>query len=296
MPYSTTQDHPECSGWAVVKDDDDTLMGCHDTEAEAEDQITALNISESEEASMPTLQEASNSMDALLKQMDESDEADENPLDRVERALAKVEPVGEDLYGVPFDRLVKAVADELEQREEHAANRQKKSRVGERGHMQFKAHVQVEKKDAERGEFIFTGMGSVYGNKDQGGDIAQPGMMSKTINDNDGKFPLIADHDFSLKSRLGIAVAEETGQGVKTRNFVNLGTQFGKDVASHVEHAEKHGVPLGMSFGYQVVRDEWDEQKQARLLKEVKVYEFTLTQIPMNDDARVTSIEGATTE
>lgn len=53
MPYSITQEHPECAGWAVVKDEDNRLMGCHQTEADAQAQLTALNIAESEERSIP---------------------------------------------------------------------------------------------------------------------------------------------------------------------------------------------------------------------------------------------------
>lgn len=61
MPYSIVHDNPECpkesgqtgvdqiGGHAVVKDDDNTLMGCHKTHKEAEDQLTALNIAEAEE-------------------------------------------------------------------------------------------------------------------------------------------------------------------------------------------------------------------------------------------------------
>jgi HK97 family phage prohead protease len=52
MPYSITQNHPDCAGWAVVKDEDDRLMGCHTTEADAQDQLTALNIAESEDRSI----------------------------------------------------------------------------------------------------------------------------------------------------------------------------------------------------------------------------------------------------
>ena len=46
MPYSIVTDHPECSGFAVVKEGTQELMGCHRTQAQAEDQLTAINISE----------------------------------------------------------------------------------------------------------------------------------------------------------------------------------------------------------------------------------------------------------
>lgn len=46
MPWSIVRDHPDCQGFAVVKDSDGELEGCHRTLAQAEDQITALNIAE----------------------------------------------------------------------------------------------------------------------------------------------------------------------------------------------------------------------------------------------------------
>ncbi len=46
MPYDVLQGVEGCSGWAVVKTEDDEIMGCHSTKAEADDQLTALNISE----------------------------------------------------------------------------------------------------------------------------------------------------------------------------------------------------------------------------------------------------------
>lgn len=63
MPYSIIHDHPDCAkesgesgknqigGHAVVKDDDNKLMGCHKTHESAMDQITALNIAEAEKKS-----------------------------------------------------------------------------------------------------------------------------------------------------------------------------------------------------------------------------------------------------
>lgn len=46
MPWSIDADHPDCEGYAVVKDDDDTLEGCHETEEEAQSQVDALDASE----------------------------------------------------------------------------------------------------------------------------------------------------------------------------------------------------------------------------------------------------------
>jgi nitrate reductase cytochrome c-type subunit len=46
MPYSVINNHPDCEGFAVIKSDTNELIGCHKTQAQAEDQLTAINISE----------------------------------------------------------------------------------------------------------------------------------------------------------------------------------------------------------------------------------------------------------
>lgn len=46
MPYTVTNNHPDCDGWALVKDATNEVVGCHKTQAQAEDQLTAINISE----------------------------------------------------------------------------------------------------------------------------------------------------------------------------------------------------------------------------------------------------------
>ena len=48
MPYSISTEAEDCNGFAVIKDDDGFIMGCHKTEEKAKDQITALNIAEAE--------------------------------------------------------------------------------------------------------------------------------------------------------------------------------------------------------------------------------------------------------
>ena len=46
MPYSIVNDHPDCQGFAVIKDSTREVMGCHRTKAQAQDQLTAINIAE----------------------------------------------------------------------------------------------------------------------------------------------------------------------------------------------------------------------------------------------------------
>jgi hypothetical protein len=50
MPYSVGEKGSYgCSGYPVIKDDDKSVMGCHDTAASAQSQIAAINMSEAEQ-------------------------------------------------------------------------------------------------------------------------------------------------------------------------------------------------------------------------------------------------------
>ena len=48
MPYHVgkSKECPDSKPWAVIKDSDGKVMGCHATEADAKKQIQAININE----------------------------------------------------------------------------------------------------------------------------------------------------------------------------------------------------------------------------------------------------------
>lgn len=52
MPWSIRQNFGTCDGFAVVKDDDNEIEGCHSTRSEAQAQLAALNASENETRSI----------------------------------------------------------------------------------------------------------------------------------------------------------------------------------------------------------------------------------------------------
>lgn len=173
---------------------------------------------------------------------------------------------------------------------EEEAEPQRKSAVGERRTMSFETKG-LEVKDDGDEEFVFEGYGAVFGNTDRGGDVIEKGAFQQTINRNDGTFPLLADHEMKMQSRLGVVNAKEDRNGVKVTGHINTEKRLGKEAASDIRHAMKHGDTIGMSFGYEVKNDEYDSDEDVRILKEVKTHEFSLTQIPMNPQAEVTGVK-----
>jgi hypothetical protein len=61
MPWHIETNNPECSGYAVVKDDDGEIEGCHRTRREALAQLAALNIAEAERAVEEPIEERQDS-------------------------------------------------------------------------------------------------------------------------------------------------------------------------------------------------------------------------------------------
>jgi HK97 family phage prohead protease len=164
-------------------------------------------------------------------------------------------------------------------------------------HKSFAFRITEAKANDAGTEAEFDGYASVFGNKDLGGDIVQPGAFKRTLDHSQGRpFPLLADHDYTLKGRLGVAYCTEDGQGLRVKGIINLESEAGREVYSHLKQAQAHGVDLGMSFGYSIPAGgaSFDREKQARLIHEVKLYEVTVTQFPMNPEAGVEDVKATT--
>jgi hypothetical protein len=81
MPWHIEDDSPYCEGFAVVKDSNGEVEGCHRTRAQAEDQLAALNIAEADDDE----DDIEDDIDDLI---DHADEMTNRAL--VEQILAKI--------------------------------------------------------------------------------------------------------------------------------------------------------------------------------------------------------------
>ena len=146
-------------------------------------------------------------------------------------------------------------------------------------------------KEVDESEGTFTGYASVFGNRDLGGDIVEPGAFTRTLKEKNGKFPPMADHSWGLAGRLGIVEAEEDKKGLKVKGFFNLAKEFARDTYSDVRQALDNGMAMGMSFGYDVEESDFDKPTSTLHLKDLTVFEASITQFPMNPAAGVTDVK-----
>jgi HK97 family phage prohead protease len=137
---------------------------------------------------------------------------------------------------------------------------------------------------------VFSGYGSIFGNKDLGGDVIVEGAFAKSIGRKGAKaVKLLYQH----KSDEPIGVFDEIvedDRGLKVKGRLAMGTQRGREV----HELMKMGALDGLSIGYRVDPKgvEYDEKGKTRMIKSVDLMEISAVTFPMNPRARVQQVKG----
>jgi HK97 family phage prohead protease len=136
---------------------------------------------------------------------------------------------------------------------------------------------------------IVEGYASTFGNVDLGLDIVVKGAFTKTINEKQGKFPILADHDSTKQIGWNLQASEDS-KGLFVKGQIDLNVQLGKERLSLAKTALDIGAPFGLSIGYMTIKAEPDSANpRIRLLKELKLFEYSFVTFPMNTDAMLTA-------
>jgi len=131
----------------------------------------------------------------------------------------------------------------------------------------------------------FEGMAAVYGNRDLGGDVIEPGAFDKTLKDRgEKKIPILWQHDANQT----IGVIQETKDG-SAGLFIRGKLTLAVGKAREAYELMKDGALGGLSIGYEVIRK--NEARGTRYLKEIKLWEVSLVTFPMNELAQVSSVK-----
>lgn len=123
--------------------------------------------------------------------------------------------------------------------------------------------------------------------RDQGGDIMAEGAFKRTIDLNGGVFPILWFHDPAQP--VGLGTVKEDGHGLFTKGRLNLEKQIGRDTHSDM----KFGVVDRMSIGFLTVQSEYDQEREARVISEVRLLEYSLItkNFAMNEQALITNVK-----
>lgn len=130
----------------------------------------------------------------------------------------------------------------------------------------------------------FTGMASVYGNKDLGGDVVEPGAFAKSISDKGGEVPILWQHDPS--EPIGLGKLTDTSNGLQIQGELAIDSS---STAQKAYGLLKRGILKGLSIGYDTVRS--DVKDTTRYLKELKLWEVSIVTFPMNEMASITGVK-----
>lgn len=136
---------------------------------------------------------------------------------------------------------------------------------------------------------VFSGYGSIFGNKDHGGDIVVAGAFGKSLAEHRQKgtsVKMFWQHDPHQPIGKWIDMAED-GKGLYVEGKLNMGVQRAREAHALL----KEGDIDGLSIGYGIVDAEPDEKRGALMLKQVKLYEVSVVSMAMNERARVETVK-----
>ncbi len=134
---------------------------------------------------------------------------------------------------------------------------------------------------AEGDEGVFEGHFAVFGNVDDGGDIAMPGMFEKTLAENGHRVQVFYQHDWSKLIAPPPSTLVEDRKGLFAKGKLVLESFWGNE--SWV--LMKAGALKEGSFGFRTIKDEvhvTDDGKRIRSLLEVKLFEISPVPLGMN--------------
>jgi HK97 family phage prohead protease len=134
-------------------------------------------------------------------------------------------------------------------------------------------------------ENTFEGYASYFNNKDAYSDIVVKNAFKKTIVENRKRIKVLWQHN--VYEPIGLPEhMEEDSKGLFVKARI-VETDVGKKAMTLL----REGVINEMSIGYRVVKEEYDREQKTRMLKELKLMEFSLVTFGANDKARVTNVK-----
>lgn len=130
--------------------------------------------------------------------------------------------------------------------------------------------------DSDMKQGIVSGYFAMFGNKDLDGDIIEPGAFTKTIQERGpqgkGLIKYLLDHD-KTKVVAKINNLYEDAKGLRYEAKIgshSMGQDFQKMIES--ELINQH------SFGFRVIKEQFDQASKANKIKEVMMYEGSAVQ------------------
>ena len=150
--------------------------------------------------------------------------------------------------------------------------------------MQIKT-LKVANIKADAQENIISGYASFFNNKDSHGDIITKGAFTKTIQENKDRIKVLWQHD--LREPIGKPIDMiEDEKGLFTTSKISQ-----TDIGKKAMILARDGVLNEMSIGFYPIKEDYDNQKQANMIKEIKLMEYSLVTLASNPMAQLTDVK-----
>ena len=127
------------------------------------------------------------------------------------------------------------------------------------------------------------------GEPDSYGDVIAPGAFSASLAQHrrEGSAPaMLWSHDLARPVGRWEDLAE-TADGLAVRGRLNLKTESGREAFEHL----RAGDLSGLSIGYRVPEGGSVEERRARILTRVELYEVSLVAVPANRRSRIRQVK-----
>jgi len=141
--------------------------------------------------------------------------------------------------------------------------------------------------DVDKRKSVVVGYASRFGNIDSHGDIIQKGAFSRTLNHGSERIKSLMHHDPVMIVGKPMVMREDEN-GLYTETKIS-DTSLGRDLLTLVAD----GVIDEMSIGFIPVKEEYDKEAKANILKEVRLLEYSFVSLASNDQARVQGLKGS---
>jgi hypothetical protein len=146
------------------------------------------------------------------------------------------------------------------------------------------------KADVVADDGTFSGYGSVFGNIDSYREIVMPGAFAeslKAINDSGDPLPALWQHNASepIGGYEGLA---EDEHGLKVSGWLMINEI---PLAAQAHALMKRRVVKGLSIGYYVLADSYDEKERIRTLTKLDLQEISIVTFPANSEAQIDAVK-----
>lgn len=134
------------------------------------------------------------------------------------------------------------------------------------------------------GSGVFVGYASLFGARDQSGDVVMPGAFAASLRKRGAaQVRMLFQHDAAEPVGTWIDL-HETPRGLHVTGRLDRNVQRARELFSLLE---SKGLD-GLSIGFRTVRARRDRATASRLITEIDLWEISLVTFPMLSGARVT--------